>query len=68
MISIIDPSLFAKSKNKASTAYKNAKESEKQKEIAANEAQVYRFAEILSGKFWNLDWHIVNQNMLQKSV
>jgi len=44
----LDPSLFAKSKNKASTAYKNAKESEKQKEIAANEAQVYRFAEILS--------------------
>ena len=49
LISFIDPSLFAKSKNKASTAYKNAKESEKQKEIAANEAQVYRFAEILSG-------------------
>merc|ERR1711893_348363 len=44
----LDPALFAKSKNKASAAYKNAKELEKQKEIAAMEAQVYRFAEILS--------------------
>ena len=38
----LDPSLQAKSKNKASTAYKNAKEFEKQKEIASMEAQVYR--------------------------
>ena len=44
----LDPSLQAKSKNKASTAYKNAKEFEKQKEIASMEAQVYRFAEVLS--------------------
>ena len=39
----LDPSLQAKSKNKASTAYKNAKEFEKQKEVASMEAQVYRY-------------------------
>merc|ERR1712051_857503 len=44
----LDPALFAKSKGKASTAHRSAKELEKNREIAAMEAQVYRFAEILS--------------------
>merc|ERR1712029_1031726 len=44
----LDPALFAKSKGKASTAHRSAKELEKHREIAAMEAQVYRFAEILS--------------------
>ena len=44
----LDPTLFAKSKGKASTAHRSAKELEKNREIAAMEAQVYRFAEILS--------------------
>merc|ERR1711935_373388 len=44
----LDPALFAKSKGKASTAHRSAKELEKNREIADMEAQVYRFAEILS--------------------
>merc|ERR1711997_1039922 len=44
----LDPALFAKSKGKASTAHRSAKELERHREIAAMEAQVYRFAEILS--------------------
>merc|ERR1712141_323433 len=44
----LDVALFAKTKGKASTAHKSAKEFEKHKEIAYLEAQVYRFADILS--------------------
>jgi len=48
-LSELDPSLFAKSNNKAlkgSTG--KSREAEKQKEIASMEAQIYRFSDILS--------------------
>ena len=44
----LDLTLFAKTKGKASTAHRSAKEFEKHKELAYLEAQVYRFADILS--------------------
>lgn len=47
-LSDLDPALFAKTKGKASSAHRSAKELEKQKEIASMEAQVYRFSELLS--------------------
>ena len=48
LLSDLDPALFAKSKGKSSSAHRTAKEQEKHREIAAMEAQIYRFSEILS--------------------
>ncbi len=45
-LSELDPSMFAKSKGKGGSG--TAKDAEKRKEVAAMEAQVYRFAELLS--------------------
>lgn len=45
-LSELDPSLFAK--KKTASASSKAREAEKQKEVAAMEAQIYKFSEILS--------------------
>ncbi len=47
-LSELDPSLFAKNKPGASKSGSKSKDAERQKIVAAMEAQVYRFAELLS--------------------
>jgi splicing factor 3A subunit 3 len=47
-LSELDPNLFAKNTGKGGKINGKSREAEKQKEIAAMEAQIYRFSEILS--------------------